>query len=647
MLEERGHALRIAGIYLLVGFLWILVSDVVLFALFPNPQTYHMAQSFKGWLYVLVTSATLYGLIRWRMQVLVQAAQTISAAYAELQATHEELVTTETELRYQKDLAEHIVDDAPSIIVLWSLDGSIEELNPYGQTLLEADASGDNLRMEDLLGESITSLRERLQTSTAVRSELGRWQVPSGRSVFVLWNSRQLSDSHRGEPRVISVGTDITERRELEQRLHRLAYYDALTQLPNRQLIHDVMDQWITLQKPFTLVVLDMDHFQDINDTLGHDAGDAFLEHAAQQLTAITSGHDVLGRIGGDEFGFLWFNVTDAEVIQRRIDRVFDVFGAWAVGDHEFMMTFSAGAACYPDHGQNSSDLFKNCDTALNDAKKHGRGRCKLYSQDIQDRNVAAIRMSSAIRRALENQEFELYYQPYMDLESQTIIGAEALIRWPQPDGGFISPPDFVPLAEDTGQIYDIDRWVIQEALNEMQYLTASGFGQLFLSINVSSRTVNQPEALEDLANTISNSPVNPQRVILEVTETALLDTFSAAPASLQRLSDLGVHLALDDFGTGYSSLEYISNWPIKMIKLDRSFINNIGLDEKKEAVITSVLQLAASLQYTVVAEGIETEEQWKFLTLQGCRRGQGFLFHRPLPKDQWHRLVATELLSQ
>lgn len=641
-LQAGSHALRIAAIYLVVGSLWILVSDAILFVIFPDPNAYHMAQRFKGWFYVAATAVMLYGLIHWRMELLSQAAQTIGAAYEDLQAAHEELVAAESELRYQKDMAQHLVDDAPAIILLWQLDGKIIELNPYGQKLLEVDRSPDELPLPELLGTSTASLAKSLVSGEAVVSELGPWEAPSGRQIYVWWNSRLITDPSGGEEKVVSVGTDITQQRELEGRLQRLAYYDNLTQLPNRQRMQETMDQWIAAERPFTLILMDLDHFQDINDTLGHDIGDLFLQHAAQQLRSITRDGEVLARMGGDEFGMLWPHVTDPDQIQGRTQEIFEVFGPWQMLDHEFMMSLSAGVAVYPRHGDTSVDLVKNCDTALNNAKKEGRNRFFVYSEDVQERNVAAIKMSSAIRRAMEQNEFELYYQPHIHLETGAILGAEALIRWPQADGSFVGPPDFIPLAEDTGQIYDIDLWVLQQAINEMKELAAAGYPHLVLSVNISSRTINQPQALRQIVQTIAAEDVDPQRLVLEVTETAILDRDHSAAVNLQQLKDLGVYLALDDFGTGYSSLEYVSNWPIEVIKMDRSFIDDIGVDEKKEAVIAAVLRLAATLQYRVVAEGIETEEQRTFLMQRGCSQGQGYLFHRPMTKEHWRLALAA-----
>ena len=546
-------------------------------------------------------------------------------------------ITSEELLRAKEQRLHWIVTNAP--VVLFAVDANGVFIFSEGQGLKPV-----GIEPGGLVGLSVFELFEHTPQfqddfSRLLSGEDLHPTLEINGIVFECAYSRLL-DQHGDVVGLIGVAADITERKRAEARLMQLANFDALTGLPNRALFHDRLAHALAKahrsKKLVALLFLDLDRFKIINDSLGHYAGDELLKSVAERLQKNAREDDTVARLGGDEFTVILEGITyneDATIVARKI---LEVMGQpFYLDGHEVFVTTSMGIAIYPLDGDNSDDLLKNADTAMYRAKEQGRNGYRFYTADMNAKAVEQLIMESSMRHALERNEFEVYYQPQIDVHSRELTGFEALLRWRHPDLGLLYPSQFLRLAEDNGLIVVIGEWVLHHACAQAAEWQRTGLPPVRVAVNLSGRQFRQENLVESVARALRESGLSPHLLELEITENFLLDNIQSAVITLNRLHDLNVQLAMDDFGTGYSSLSYLKRFPLNSLKIDQSFVRDISTDPDDAAIAEAIIALAKTLRLRVMAEGVETEEQLYFLRSRGCDQAQGFLINEALPAHQ------------
>lgn len=429
---------------------------------------------------------------------------------------------------------------------------------------------------------------------------------------------------------------DITDEKESEQKIHHLAYHDELTGLPNRRKFNQAIAEWIEVRSvsslSFAVMVLDIDRFKMINDSLGHTYGDIFLQELTNRIHASLQGQDVmLARMGGDEFTVLCRNCSEeAEIIELAERIINSIQIPYRLMDNDFYVSASIGIALFPQHGQDAAELLKNADTAMYEVKKKGKNDYLFFSHDLDDRLQQKIELEGDLRKAAENGELLLHYQPQIRTSDNEMIGVEALVRWQHKERGLLSPGTFIPIAEETGIIYEIGTWVLREACSQMRKWHLAGGPLIPVAVNLSSQQFHQPDLAGYIKNILDEVGLEPQFLELEITESMMMDATLSADI-LKRLNEYGVRISLDDFGTGYSSLSYLKMFPIQKLKIDRSFIRDITNSGNDQAIVATIIAMAQNMNMEVIAEGIETKAQLDILKDKDCQKIQGYYFSKPL----------------
>jgi diguanylate cyclase (GGDEF)-like protein len=455
-----------------------------------------------------------------------------------------------------------------------------------------------------------------------------------------------------GEDEVLTIVRDITDRRLHENQIHQLAFYDSLTGLPNRQLFFEHLEHELHRcernDDAFAVLFLDLDRFKIINDTLGHSVGDAVLTEVGKRLRKCVRSTDSVGRsvqdealtsvarIGGDEFTLLIGSIKGPShsdsVARRIIESLSEPIG---VDNRTLYVTPSIGVATYPVDGTDAETLLKNADAAMYKAKEEGRNCIQYYSNTLNDRATARFTLETELRKALEQEALQVYYQPLLDLRSGCVVAMEALLRWNHPQRGFIPPADFIPIAEETGLIGIIGEWVMQTACAQVKSWQIEGKGQIRIAVNISSRQFYDDSLGGGVAEILATTGLESRYLELELTESMVMKDPKITISSLSVLKEMGVSIAVDDFGTGYSSLAYLKKYPLDVLKIDRSFVRDIATDADDAAIVRAIIAMAKSLGMSVVGEGIETQQQLEFLKQNGCDVVQGYLLGKPAPADE------------
>jgi diguanylate cyclase (GGDEF)-like protein len=439
------------------------------------------------------------------------------------------------------------------------------------------------------------------------------------------------------------------QRMQAEQALRHLATHDALTGLHNRASLQQQMALAITRsvrhRKRMAVLFVDLDRFKHINDTLGHGAGDTIIQVAARRLAATLREGDTVVRFGGDEFVLVLEDLaeaSDAAVVAGKV--LACCAEPFVIDGRELHLSASVGVSVYPEDGSDGETLLKNADTAMYRAKDKGRGGYQYYAAQMNAMGTERLMLESGLRRAIERDELMLFYQPKLDLRTQLITGVEALMRWRHPVLGMVSPAQFIPIAEETGLIEAMGRWALERACRDAQSWVRDGLPPLRMSVNLSVRQLGSPTLIDDIGAVLARTGLEPERLELEITESAMMRNPEQAAALLAQIRDIGVGLAIDDFGTGYSSLSYLKRFPLSVVKIDRSFVKDLPQDRDAQALASGILALAHGLRMKVVAEGVETGEQLAWLRQHGCDEIQGFLLCKPIPADEARDFIARHL---
>jgi diguanylate cyclase (GGDEF)-like protein len=446
---------------------------------------------------------------------------------------------------------------------------------------------------------------------------------------------------------MLGVTRDISERKRAEERMNYLAYYDGLTDLPNRFLFNDRMSNvLIRLHRSQTLasmMLIDLDRFKDINDSLGHNTGDLLLKEVGQRLATCIRESDTVARMSGDEFVIILPDVLDPESAEITAQRILSAFSQpFYVEENEIYITPSIGITIAPADGISVDTLMKNADMAMYRAKEHGRNTYQFFSSEmsaiVSERRV----LENHLRKALEHHELQVHYQPQLDLHTEKIIAVEALVRWHHPELGTISPNQFIPLAEETGLIEPLGRWVLETACAQTRAWQLAGAPDLRVAVNLSARQFERQDLVETVTQVLRNTGLHASALELEITESTAMRDWERTLEILEEIGHLGVRIAIDDFGTGHCSFGYLRQFPIDTLKIDRSFIQDLHADRNNAAIVSAIIVLAHALSLTLIAECVETPAQLSVLRSQGCDKIQGYLFSKPLPPEELARLLHS-----
>jgi diguanylate cyclase (GGDEF)-like protein/PAS domain S-box-containing protein len=569
-----------------------------------------------------------------------------------------ESIRTQVELHETKTKYGALVEQIPAIVYVDVADDDmsttyvspqIEEILGYTQQeYIEDPQLWEHILHPDDREEAMaTYLRGRESGGPFVFEY--RLLARDGRTVWFRDSAIVLTDAHGRAEYIQGVMLDITDGKLAEERIAFLAYHDRLTGLPNRTMFDELLGLSLARARRHQLgvvvVTVDLDDFKLVNDSLGHQAGDGILVQFAQRLSDATRETDLVARPGGDEFLLLLSDLdrtrsgpgghesvtVAAESVALRIQEALRT--PFTIGDTELYVTASLGISQFPEDAADAPTLLKNAETAMFRSKRSGPGGYVLHAKDDAD-SIVRLSMSTRLRRAVEQEQWMLHYQPLIDLVGAKMIGVEALIRWPEPNGGLVPPGDFIPLAEEMGLIEAIGAWVIDEVCRQDRAWREQGI-ELDISFNLSPRQLWQSDVADRIVTPILGSGMDPARVTVEITESTAMTDPDRTLGILHELHARGLKLAIDDFGTGYSSLARLRYMPVDVLKIDRSFVRELDRDEQNASMVSAMVALASNLGMTPLAEGIETEAEWRVLLERGCPHGQGFFFSRPVPADE------------
>lgn len=592
--------------------------------------------------------------------------QKLSTSYDELSAVHEELIATDEELRAQYDellSSEEALRNSEERYRL-ALDGSNDAIWEWDLETFEFFASD---KWYDITGYNSTSilnydrLTKYIIHPEDVEKTINKLQDHlCGKNDFLKaeFRIRMANDCYKwiycrgkalkstdGKPKKIAGSiTDITSRKLSEEKMRHMAYFDSLTDLPNRAMFMKSLK--VELGKATTegakgaVLFIDLDNFKNINDTLGHDYGDKLLIELSQKLNLLKRDKDIICRFSGDEFLIL-HPFHDNEELITYAEELMDIFnGALQVQEKQIHITASVGISLYPVHGTDANSLLKNADTAMYKAKDSGKGTYAFYDTEMYMALQRKANIEEILRTAIEKNEFTLLYQPQYNISDGSICGFEALLRLNCKELGFISPAEFIPIAEETGYIVEIGSWVLTSACLQAAHWRSKGLNFACIGVNISSIQIHQPGFVAMVKEVIAETGITPESLELEITETVLMKSLDSNIEILKDLRDMGIRIALDDFGTGYSSLNYLRKIPITTLKVDKSFIDNLCSSTKEKAIIESIIEMAHHMDLKVVAEGVETAEQLHILNDKYCDKVQGYLFSKPLPAIDAENLI-------
>lgn len=548
----------------------------------------------------------------------------------------------------------NLLDISPNAITV-QLDGKFVYINRIAMKLLGAQSPEEVIGksvFEVIPGEYHETAKHRIEMVLKdSKVEIEPMQYPiirlDGKKIYV--ESVVAKIDYLGKSAVLAVTADVTERKKLEKKLHYMAYHDQLTGLPNRYLLNDHLQESLIRCRrngqKLAVIYIDLDGFKFINDTKGHDVGDLLLKMASDRIVDALCNDSIVARIGGDEFVAVIERV-ELPLIKEIAVRIIDEFSPPFILDGEaFYMTPSVGISLFPDDGQSGEELIKNADVAMYFAKKRGKNNFQFFIDDPQDVFGRKIKLEQGLRKAIENNELLLLYQPKYELSSEKIEGVEALLRWNHPELGLVSPLEFIPIAEEIGMIRQIGEWVIETACKQMKQWMDLGVFPSNLAVNVSTIQFQDRNFAVFMKRILSKYGLEPCLLEIEITESVMQDV-NESMATLTQLKELGIKISIDDFGTGYSSLNILHRLPIDFVKIDKSFVSEISTNSSTETLVKTIIELGKKLNFELIAEGIETIEQKNILLKSGCRFGQGYLYSQPLLPDEMIALLTKQYMN-
>jgi len=544
------------------------------------------------------------------------------------------------------------VEQSDNVIVITDADASIEYVNTAftkttGYTLAEVKGKNPRLLQSGKTSEAtFYELWQHLTGGDSWQGELVN-KRKDGEEYINRVRISPVRDAYGKVTHYLGIEEDITEKNEAEERIKYLANFDSLTGLPNRSQLDEHLTLALGMAKRsnglLSVMIFDLDHFKDINDTLGHSVGDVLLIQLAKRITSLLRAEDTVSRLGGDEF-ILMLPGTDAHGAAEVAEKILALIAKpFLIGQQQLHVTGSLGIAVYPDDGKDIETLTKNADAAMYRVKKEGRQGFRFFTQDMQKSAARAHQLLNAMRQALTLNQFKLNFQPQLSIETGAVIGAEALLRWNHPELGFVSPGEFIPVAEESGLIVPIGEWVLRSAAQQAKSWLDAGHAPIIMAVNLSAVQFRQPDLPALVTRILDEVGLPPEYLELELTEGVAMNDPKGAIAIMNDLHERGIRMSIDDFGTGYSSLSYLKKFKVYKLKIDQSFVRDISTDAEDKAIVSAVINLARSLGLLTIAEGVETAAQLDFLQQQGCDEVQGYFYSKPLPAEQFEEFLRAK----
>ncbi|MDX1810915.1 MAG: EAL domain-containing protein [Gammaproteobacteria bacterium] len=547
-----------------------------------------------------------------------------------------------------------VVEQTDDIVIITDKNGIVDYVNPSFERYT-------GYSYAEILNKNISMIKSGLHDREFYKK---LWStITSGDSYRDIFINRKKNDEIFYEEKTITpvkgengeiefyvaTGKDISDRIEAQEKLHHMATHDTLTGLPNKLMIIDrlahAIEQASRSKTSIAVLFLDLDHFKHINDNLGHHIGDRYLKLVSDNLVKCVRKGDTVGRFGGDEFIILMEGINGLDDVTTVCRKILEVAASsYSIESYDITNSTSIGVSMYPQDANDANALLKNADIAMYKAKSRGGNIYQLYTQELSTISLERMQMQHKLRHSINNEEFWLSYQPFIDLESGKVKGMEALLRWHQADGKNIGPEQFVPVLEEMGLIIDVGEWVIQKACEFNAKLVAKGHSSLKVSVNLSARQISDDKLLPTIVYSLEKYGLLPENLEIEITETMLLESTEKVTKVLQSLHDLGISISIDDFGTGFSSLAYLKKYPVDALKIDRSFVKDIPKEGEDVAIVNAIIALGKNLDLKLIAEGVETEQQKAFFEASDCDQIQGFLISKSLSEEDFEKFLEEEL---
>lgn len=660
--------IRISIIYVIIGCLWILFSDRIVNLLFPDKSVIAIISMIKGWFFVVVSGIVIYLLIYKTMQRIRTAEEKIQESYQELEASYEEIAASEEEIKQQFDelqeynnlivQSEDRLKRAQSLAKVgnWELElsnnllwASEEAFRIYGLKYNSQGIQFSSAQMvvhkddRERLTKALRLLIEEKETYD-LEYKIVRLNDNAER---IIHSIAEIEYNSSGQPKkVLGVIQDITESKLNKDALEHLAYYDELTDLPKRVLfiekLNDAIKNAKAMNTKVAILFFDISNFKKISDLLGHHIGDNLLIEISRRLNASLQGNEVLAKFSGDEFAMFVENIAQRDetiVVINRIRKIFEY--PFNIENQIISASTNFGVSIFPCHGDSTESLLKNANTTMYKAKEMGRNCYKFYDENLMDEYSRKIDIEKHLGMAIRENELYLCYQPQIDTKSGRIRGYEALLRWKCRELGNIQPLEFIAIAEETGLIISIGEWVLEKACETNKMWQQHYNSNTIMSVNISPIQLKQTNFTERVKQILHKTGLDPNQLELEITENILIDSFEFVD-KLNELKSIGVKISLDDFGTGFSSLRYLTKLPVNTIKIDKSFVDYIQTASKEKGIIKAIISLVHEMNLEVIAEGVETREQWDYLVKLNCDNIQGYLVCKPLTQTELKNIVEN-----